>query len=212
LALIESGKPGSICHKKYLALNHEFSEHGLCTASKEYLRIKRDELEKENLPPEVFDSKYEKLLEKTCICVGLGTSGLLVKGLNTKMEGPGVTVCPGPNMAYFSGEYSLQEMISHIYGRIDILKGIKRPNMFVKELDLYIDYLKARLEEAIRPVTAKQKDFFDTFRDNLLEGINYYYNLFSSSGSGFEDSRTVILSQLENARTRLMSCIPVTTA
>lgn len=207
LDMIEKGTPGSVCHKKYLSLNKEYSAKGLCTASREYIKIKRKELEAQEMEPSEFNRAWDKLLEKTCICVGLGTVGLLVNNLDTHKEGKGVSVCPGPNMAYFSGEYSLQEMVGHIYGKLDLLKGVSRPNMFIKELEVYIDYLKGKIEESIRPLSAKQNEYFQNFRDNMMEGINYYVKLFSDTKLNFEEGRDALLQQLEMARNNLTASL-----
>ncbi|MCK5839388.1 MAG: hypothetical protein KAG99_06035, partial [Bacteroidales bacterium] len=101
-ALIAKGRPGSACPKKYVSLNTEFTEKGICSASRQYQYLKIEELDKENLSPKEYQAKYDKIVEKECICVGLGTSALLVKNLDRKVEGDGVSICPGPNMAYFS--------------------------------------------------------------------------------------------------------------
>ncbi len=102
LRLISKGRPGSACPKKFVALNKEFSETGICPASREYQYQKLKALDAENLPAEQYQLRYNKIVEKSCTCVGLGTSALLVNGLSTKVEGTGVSICPGPNMAYFS--------------------------------------------------------------------------------------------------------------
>ena len=51
--------------------------------------------------------------------------------------------------------------------------------MFVKELDMYVDFLKDEINSTLKPFTEKQLDKFDTFRKNLLDGIEYYKNLLS---------------------------------
>jgi hypothetical protein len=43
-AFIQKGKPGSTCPKKILALNNEFNEKDMCTASREYQHLKIKEL------------------------------------------------------------------------------------------------------------------------------------------------------------------------
>ena len=87
-----------------------------------------------------------------------------------------VTVCPGPNLAYFSGKYSLQELTDHIYGRTNVLSGY-RPHMFIKELQLYIDYLK-ELADSTDFSNKREAKKFSRFTQNLEEGIDYYKNLF----------------------------------
>jgi hypothetical protein len=50
--------------------------------------------------------------------------------------------------------------------------------MFVAELYLYIDYLKEQLAADAEPeVFAKRKKYFNTFYQNLREGILYYRQL-----------------------------------
>ena len=60
--------------------------------------------------------------------------------MNTRVEGPGVSVCPGPNIAYFTESLSLHSMVDHIYGRKNVIQRSDRPMMFIKELQLYVDY------------------------------------------------------------------------
>jgi hypothetical protein len=106
--------------------------------------------------------------------VGLGTSALLVNGLDTTKEGEGVSVCPGPNLAYFSRKMSLREMVDHIYGRGNVIDRSDRPHMFVKELSIYLDYLKEKIDEAKDALTDKGTEYFETFAANLQDGIDYY--------------------------------------
>ena len=125
-----------------------------------------------------YQSKFNKIVERSCTCVGLGTSALLVNNLDTKIEGKGVSVCPGPNMAYFSKEMSMKELIDHIYGRNNVINREDRPNMFMKELNIYVDFLKNKLEETKGNMTAKQEKYFESFSSNMKEGIDYYQKLF----------------------------------
>ena len=197
LSLMKKGIPGSPCPKKFAALNKEFTEKSICTASRQYQYLKLEELDKENLASEEYQTAYDKIVEKTCICVGLGTSALLVNNLDNKIEGDGVSVCPGPNMAYFSKIMSLKEITDHIYGRSNMITRTDRPNMFMKELKLYIDFLKNRVEETRVSMTNKQEKYLLAFAKNLKEGINYYYRLFNGLKDIFEDTKSSILSDLD---------------
>lgn len=132
---IVQGKPGSSCPKRYMVFSLEDAEHGHCPASREYQSAKIAELEAKGLSKELFESEKAKIVEKACICVGLGTSALLINKMDTKVEGLGVSVCPGPNMAYFSRKMSMEEMVGHIYGRNNVISRTDRPHMFIKELD-----------------------------------------------------------------------------
>ena len=97
-----------------------------------------------------------------------------------RSDGTGVSLCPGPNLAYFSKESTLHEMVNHIYGRGNVLNGTYRPHMFVKELGMYIDYLnKEIIEEPLQSLNAKRVKYFAGFKANLNSGIEYYENLLS---------------------------------
>lgn len=200
---IDKGRPGSSCPKKFLVANKEFTDKAICSASRQYQHLKLQELDAEELSFEDHKEQYDKITDKSCICVGLGTSSLMVNDIETKKEGPGVSVCPGPNMAYFSKLMSLKEITSHIYGRTNVISRTDRPNMFVKELNIYIKYLQDRLDEARAEMTAKQEKYLITFADNLKEGIAYYDTLFEDLTDKFEGTRSTILHELELSRTAL---------
>ena len=44
-----------------------------------------------------------------------------------------VTVCPGPNIAYFDREYTLLEMMQHLYGTGPSLTPANKPSAFEVE-------------------------------------------------------------------------------
>jgi len=195
--LINKGRPGSPCPKKFVALNKEFKEKGICTASREYQYLKLKELAKENLSSKEYRNKYNKIIEKSCICVGLGTSALLANNLDTKAEGEGVSICPGPNMAYYSKIMSLKDITDHIYGRYNVMTRTDRPNIFIKELHMYIDYLRDKLENVKNSMNKKQEKYLLTFTDNMKEGVSYYHNLFKGLKHTFEDAKSIVLKELE---------------
>jgi len=195
--LINKGRPGSACPKKFVAFNKEFKETGICTASREYQYLKIKELDNSELSTNEYQGRYNKIIEKTCTCVGLGTSALLAYDLDTKVEGEGVSVCPGPNIAYYSKIMSLKDITNHIYGRSNMISRIDRPNMFIKELNIYIDFLKNKLDEVKFSMDKKQERYFVGFTENLKDGISYYQNLFSNIKDSFEEVRFSILNELE---------------
>jgi len=203
LSLINKGIPGSPCPKRYAVLNNEFTERNICTASRQYQYLKLRELDKKKLASKEYQTAYDKIVEKTCICVGLGTSALLVNNLDNKIEGDGVSICPGPNMAYFSKIMSLKEITDHIYGRSNMITRTDRPNMFMKELKLYIDFLRNKIEETRVSMTNKQEKYLLAFAKNLKEGISYYYRLFNGLKDIFKDTKSSILSDLDASRESL---------
>ena len=201
--LINKGRPGSSCPKKFVALNKEFKEKGICTASREYQYLKIKELDNSELSSNEYLHKYHKIIEKTCTCVGLGTSALLSHGLNTKIEGEGVSVCPGPNMAYFSNIMSLKDITNHIYGRSNMISRTDRPNMFIKELNIYTDFLKKKLDEVKNSMDKKQEKYLLNFSSNLKDGISYYHNLFGNIKDAFENAKADVLKELETSKNTL---------
>jgi hypothetical protein len=196
---IEKGRPGSSCPKKFVSLNKEFKETGICTASREYQYLKIKELDDKQLSPEAYQDSLYKITEKTCTCVGLGTSALLAYNLDTKVEGTGVSICPGPNMAYYSKIMTLKNMTDHIYGRDNMITRTDRPNIFIKELHIYIDFLKNKLEEVKKDMNKKEEKYLITFTNNMKEGVLYYQNLFTSITNAFEDIKEAVLKELEKS-------------
>ncbi len=177
LERIAKGRPGSPCTLEYLATNTEFTEKPICTASRKYQHLKLKQLEEQGLSASAFQKAFDEITEKVCLCTGLGTSALQNFNIKPKHHMTSVAICPGPNLAYFSGTYSLKEMVDHIYGRANILNNRYRPNIFVKELSLYVDYLKKEVEKSVESMNTKQERYLKTFRDNLLAGVAYYQDL-----------------------------------
>ncbi|WP_242203021.1 hypothetical protein [Aestuariivivens insulae] len=197
--LINKGRPGSSCPKKFVALNKEFKDTGICTASREYQHLKIKDLQKQGLPEEDYQKQYNAITEKSCTCVGLGTSALLKYKLDTKVEGKGVSICPGPNMAYYSKVMSLKNITDHIYGRANMIARKDRPNLFIKELHIYIDFLKTKLETTKAPFNKKEANYLLVFANNMIAGVSYYRNLFNDTKQVFESMREAILNELDKS-------------
>jgi hypothetical protein len=199
LALIEKGTPGSSCPKKYLVSNTEFTEKAICSASRKYQKLKLSELDAQEISAEEKKKKFDQIVDKSCICVGLGTSVLINNNISTKIEGTGVSICPGPNMAYFSKKLSLKEMVNHIYGRANVIGREDRPHMFVKELYAYIDYLKVKIDEAKASMSDSQVKYLTKFANNLNDGIEYYNTMFSDLKHKFELTKSNIMEELNTS-------------
>ncbi|MDF1671952.1 MAG: hypothetical protein P1U41_00470 [Vicingaceae bacterium] len=178
----QEGKPGSTCPRQYLKLfNTEFTEQPICLSSKQYQKLKIEELDKKNLPDLEYQKAYNKITEKTCLCTGLVITAYKAYDIVTRPDGKGVAVCPGPNMAYFSKVSTLQQMVDHIYGRTNLLNDIYRPHVFVKELGMYIDYFQKELGEISEEINGKALKRLNNFKSNLLGGIEYYQELFNEA-------------------------------
>ena len=182
---IRRGKPGSPCTEKFLSSNTEFTEFPICTASVKYQDLKIKQLESANLSEAQFQQEVSDVMEKECLCIGLSNPAAKLYQRPFVKNLEAVTICPGPNIAYFSKIVSLETMTDHIYGRTDILKDTQRPHMFIAELRLYIQYMKEELAADMgRVLDNKRKKYYTEFYQNLLEGINYYRNLPGVAQSG----------------------------
>ena len=139
--MVDMGKPGSKCPKKFLVTNTEFTENPICTASAQYQLLKINQIETSELSDEEKSSRKEKVVQKTCLCTNLGAGSLIRLGIMNPTYAR-QSICPGPNMAWFNREYSIEEMTNHIYGRRESLVPKDRPHMFAKELTMYVDYIE----------------------------------------------------------------------
>lgn len=193
---ISKNRPGSSCPKKLLSSNTEFTEEPICTASRQYQRLKLMELDTLGLSSSDYNSQREKILEKSCLCVGLGNSALMVNDIYTRKDGFGVSICPGPNMAYYSRELTMDDMIDHIYGRQNVITRTDRPHMFMKELDMYVEYFRKEVKDSERRMNSRQLKNLLEFSENLKLGISYYKDLFESIKEYFGAIKGLIFQRL----------------
>ena len=168
---IREGNPGSPCRKHFLAFSDELTPIPICTASRQYQRLKLDHLVKEGLSGESLAEARRKVLLKSCICHDLGGCATLKLGID-----PSATpaVCCGPNMAYFSQIATLDQMVDHIYGRKSLPIGAGRPNIFIQELALYVEYAQRQFAGHGVPAGSRQAKYFSDYLANLLAGIAHY--------------------------------------
>ena len=193
---IEEGKPGSSCPRRFLALSQEYDEQGICTASRKFQKIKIKESSEDQ------SISLNNIFEKTCLCVGLAAPAIINNNINAK-DSKAVSICPGPNLAYFSNEMSLQEISQHIYGIKESSVRKDRPHFFVKELELYVKYLKEKIDESTTNFTKKQEKYFHKFLNNMNEGIDYYNNLFKEMKSNFSSGADKINESIKKQKFKL---------
>ena len=193
---IEEGKPGSSCPRRFLALSQEYDEQGICTASRKFQKIKIKESSEDQ------SISLNNIFEKTCLCVGLAAPAIINNNINAK-DSKAVSICPGPNLAYFSNEMSLQEISQHIYGIKESSVRKDRPHFFVKELELYVKYLKEKIDESTTDFTKKQEKYFHKFLNNMNEGIDYYNNLFKEMKSNFSFGADKIIESIKKQKFKL---------
>jgi hypothetical protein len=204
LMRIEKGRPGSPCYKKELATNTEFTKEPICTASREYQYLKLKQLKEMNLTEEQLQIETDKITEKECLCEGLAASAILSNHIHPMHRMTSVAICPGPNLAYFSGQFTLKQMCDHIYGRTSLLNAVRRPHMFINELRLYIDYLKNEQKKISDQPVAKRTRYLNEFRNNLLEGIGYYRSLVNQQILQLNEREEAFIYELDGMQEEIM--------
>ncbi len=203
LEMAKNGQAGTPCTKGFLKYNTEFTEKPICTSSRQYQTLKLKELAEMNLPKEEYEKAFNKIIEKECLCIGLGVSTIKSKKMEVKPTDQ-VTVCPGPNLAYFSKISTLKEMVDHIYGRTNLLDEGHRPHMFMKELKMYLDIFKERFEEFKKDLdNTKEKKQLIKFQKNIFDGVNYYKELFAEKKKEVVEEMEKLLGKYSVIHTEL---------
>lgn len=171
---ISGGKPGSACPKGHIVTNTEFSKRPICLASRVYQKKKLANLPDEGYPPPLFEKVREGVLTKSCLCHDLAGCITLPAGID-----PDATpaICCGPNIVNFGKVATLEEMVAHIYGRISLLTKSERPHMFVREIGIFIDYLRGEMEKIASGLVSRAPGYLKELKGNLLKGIEYYQSL-----------------------------------
>ena len=171
---IIEGKPGSACPKGHIVNNTEFTKLPICLASRVYQKKKLANLPDEAYPPPLLEKVREGVMAKSCICHDL--AGCIT--LPTSID-PAATpaICCGPNIVNFGKVATLEEMVAHIYGRISLLTKPERPHMFVREIGIFIDYLRGEMEKIAPGLVVRAPSYLKEMKENLLKGIEYYQSL-----------------------------------
>ncbi|TVR34860.1 MAG: hypothetical protein EA390_02475 [Balneolaceae bacterium] len=197
--LINKGKPGSKCPKGYLVSNTEFTDNPICTASSQYQLLKINSIHDSDLSADEKELQKNRVMEKTCLCTNLGTGSLIRLGIMKPSYGR-QAICPGPNIAWFNREYSLDEMVDHIYGRRESLVPDERPHMFAKELTMYVDYL-SELAVQVQPGDAEWKKL-RRMRNNLETGMDVCLDIANSDAYPGENLHSLRIT-VDEQRLRL---------
>lgn len=169
-----ANKPGSPCPKGFLVSNTEFTKVPICHASRVYQKRKLKQIAEDNTPSQQLSSRQENVVARSCICHDLAGGATLKLGIDLNAT---TSVCCGPNIVNFSKIASLEEMVSHIYGRLSLLTDSDRPHMFIRELSLYVEYLRRDLRRASEGFLDKTTKRFLEFKHNLISAVEYYQDL-----------------------------------
>lgn len=198
---IMEGRPGSPCPKNFLLSNTEFTEKPICLASRKYQKMKQKEIENMEISADEKKRYIKKIVEKTCICDHLGNGSLIALGIADEKNAP-QSICPGPNIEWFDRFYTLKEMVDHIYGRGPSLVSSKRPHMFAKEIEMYVDYFEKLVSNS--SYTSKEAKIVIEYKKNLESGLDYCLEIAKKSPYP-EENLSSILSCVKEQRHRLES-------
>ena len=171
---VKEGRPGSPCPKKFLVTNTEFTKKPICLASRQYQAAKLKEIENMKAPTGEKEKLREKVVVKNCICDHLGNGALIALGIADEKNAP-QSICPGPNIEWFDKFYTLKEMVDHIYGRGPSLVSSKRPHMFAKEIEMYIDDFEKKVLNSSQ--TEKEILTLIEYKKNLEEGLDFCFEI-----------------------------------
>jgi len=202
---IDAGRPGSPCTRKNLISNTDFTDTAICTASRKYQFLKINDLASQNLSAAELEKELQNVYDKDCLCEGLSNPALVKNNIEPAYKNSAVAICPGPNLAYFSGVFSLKQMVDHIYGRTNLLNKLERPNVFVNELVLYVAYLQNEIDKYLDTANNQKLKYFQKFKTNLLIGIQYYKDLFTTVKTEAELSLQQMSEQLNELEIQIQS-------
>ncbi|MBI4824958.1 MAG: hypothetical protein HY807_00850 [Nitrospirae bacterium] len=164
------GRAGSPCGKGFLKFNTEFTEKPICLSSRQYEKLKLEQISGLDITDEEKKKMIENVVNKECICDQLGNGCLIALGLVDEKDAP-QCICPGPNIAWFNKIYTLKEMVDHIYGRGASLVSPDRPHMFAKEIELYVDQFEKRVSNC--GYTPKEVNNLQEFKENFEASIAF---------------------------------------
>ena len=198
---IRKGTPGSPCPKGFLQTNTEFTEKPICTASSQYQALKLEQIASLDISESSKGAMVQEVYGKTCLCDHLGNGSLINLGILNEHHGR-QAICPGPNIAWFEGPYTLQQMVDHIYGRTQLTPA-ERPHMFAKELEMYVDYLSLMLSKT-DPADVKAMAKLTAIHANLISGIEELRGI-SASKAYPQENLTSIDAMISRQESRLMT-------
>ena len=177
-----NGKPGSPCPKGFLISDKQYTDKPICTASRQFQKIKIDEISASAVPESDKADLKDVLYEIVCLCDHLANGALIKLGISPKTKAP-QSICPGPNIVWFNRQYSLQEMTDHIYGRGESLVSKERPHMFCQEVELYVNYFEKLVSTMGN--TPAEINYLKVFKENLENGIQLILSI--SEGTAYPD-------------------------
>ncbi len=141
------GHPGSSCPRGYLASNTELSEAAdLHRVARVPARQARTRSASRSPPPADTTDRARPRRLRQDLHLPPPRQRRARRARHRRSPGLPVAVCPGPNLAWFDREYTLREMVDHIYGRGESLVPASRPHCLAKELEMFVDHFAKQVE------------------------------------------------------------------
>ena len=69
--------------------------------------------------------------------------------------------------------------------------------MFNKELKIYLEYFKDKIEKSSKPFSEKETKYLLNFQSNLESGIEYYKDLYSKLNDKLKDELEILENELK---------------
>jgi hypothetical protein len=180
-----------------LVSNTEFTEKPICLASRKYQAAKLKEIENMEISTDEKERRREKVVVKNCICDHLGNGALIALGIADEQNAP-QSICPGPNIEWFDKFYTLKEMVDHIYGKGPSLVSSKRPHMFAKEIEMYMDDFEKRVLNFSH--IKKELITMLEYKKNLEEGLDFCLEIAGKSPYPGENLKSISICVKEQKK------------
>jgi len=87
-----------------------------------------------------------------------------------------------------------------------LITNTDRPHMFIRELTLYVNYLKGELDHLATGVAMRTSQYYAEFKDNLLAGIEYYRNLAGKFSKEQGEQFLLELNRLADELKAMLQC------
>jgi hypothetical protein len=183
-----AGKPGSPCPKGFLISDTHYTDKPICTASRQFQAKKIEDISSIDVADSDKENLKDSLYEIVCLCDHLANGALIKLGIAPKTKAP-QSICPGPNIVWFNRQYSLKEMIDHIYGRRESLVSSDRPHMFYQEVELYVNYYQKLV--GTMGDSPSEINYLKSFKENLEEGIELVLNISKNTAYPDENLKSI---------------------
>ena len=89
-------------------------------------------------------------------------------------------------------------MVDHIYGRCSLLVNKERQHVFIREIQLQLNYLFSEIKNASIGLPARSQQKLIEVKENLKRGIEYYQKFARETLEEQRDNFLSALHELQN--------------